>query len=554
MPFAFFRKTILILTMSLLIGFSTQILSAQEMKTTNYTCVVYLTGIGCHNCALIDPVLFVETTAANPNLVIFEYEIFKSREANQETKNKYFETYWKDKNSGVPFLLYKEGQASIGRYEVGEAIKQENISKTKTNLFPKIDGTGVPLEKLDIADLPGDVKIWTKDRVLFKLAENGNNDILRQLITEKDLSSLLANLQTIETDAIAMPISGGELPFQHAVIVSGWQVQWNGKPISAKKNFSIPFEKISIFLIGGILLWMLFSIIKLSKDDNGHYLEIKPDQRTKDIIISGIAMIGLIAFFLFAKHVSPQSLKDFGYSLPLPLFTFIIALVDGFNPCNMFVLICLLVMLISTSESKLRLYTVAFSFVAMVFLIYFLFMAAWLNVFKYLSFVTPLRIGIAIVSVIAGLINCKELLFFKKGISLTIKDEHKNIFYKRMQKMKDIIKNGSFPLLITSSIGLATLASLIELPCTAGFPIIYTGILSGKHLEHTFGYYSYLLLYNAVYVLPLLVIVSIFIFTFRARQISERQVQVIKFIGGFIMILLGIILLVNPGLLGMGLS
>ncbi len=109
----------------------------------------------------------------------------------------------------------------------------------------------------------------------------------------------------------------------------------------------------------------------------------------------------------------------------------------------------------------------------------------------------------------------------------------------------------SFPLLITSSLGLAALASLIELPCTAGFPIIYTGVLSGRGLDSTVLYYVYLAFYNAVYVVPLLVIVTIFIHTFRARQITQRQMEIIKFIGGIIMVLLGIILLVKPALLGL---
>ncbi|MBL7198411.1 MAG: hypothetical protein ISS47_09990, partial [Candidatus Omnitrophica bacterium] len=119
---------------------------------------------------------------------------------------------------------------------------------------------------------------------------------------------------------------------------------------------------------------------------------------------------------------------------------------------------------------------------------------------------------------------------------------------------KGVIKNGSFPILISSSIGLAAFASLIELPCTAGFPIIYTGILSGRILRNTLGYYGYLFLYNLVYVIPLVAIITIFIYTFRARYITQRQIQVMKFVGGIIMILLGIILLVNPGLIGLGLG
>ncbi|MBF0386162.1 MAG: hypothetical protein HQL27_09900, partial [Candidatus Omnitrophica bacterium] len=56
--------------------------------------------------------------------------------------------------------------------------------------------------------------------------------------------------------------------------------------------------------------------------------------------------------------------------------------------------------------------------------------------------------------------------------------------------------------------------------------------------------------YNLLYVLPLIIIVVAFIRTLSAKRISQRQIEIIKYIGGIIMLLLGIILLVNPGLIG----
>ena len=97
---------------------------------------------------------------------------------------------------------------------------------------------------------------------------------------------------------------------------------------------------------------------------------------------------------------------------------------------------------------------------------------------------------------------------------------------------------------------LATFASLIELPCTAGFPLIYTGILSGQ--ASGVSYYAYILLYNLVYVIPLLVIVALFSFGMSKHTIKKETMGTIKYIAGLIMILLGILLLTNPALLGMG--
>ncbi|MBW2965976.1 hypothetical protein KY342_02625, partial [Candidatus Woesearchaeota archaeon] len=209
-------------------------------------------------------------------------------------------------------------------------------------------------------------------------------------------------------------------------------------------------------------------------------------------------------------------------------------------------------LLISASHSRKKIYAIGYTFIFVVFVIYFLFMAAWLNIFKYIGFITPLRIAIASIALIAGAINCKELFAFRKGITLMIQEQHKGPLLKRIEHMKEIILNGSMPALILASISLAAFASLVELPCTAGFPIIYTGILTGKILASSLSYYLYLVFYNFIYVVPLIVIITIFGYTFKGKQITQRQMQIIKFIGGLIMILLGLILLINPSLIGIG--
>ncbi len=266
------------------------------------------------------------------------------------------------------------------------------------------------------------------------------------------------------------------------------------------------------------------------------------------LTISIIALV-LIGLFIGAKYANPNLLRNLGSTLPLPAFTALIALIDGFNPCNLFVIALLLGFIISASESKAKVYTVGITFIIVVYMFYFLFMATWLNIFKYIGFIDPLLIVIAIIAIVAGLINCKELFFFKQGPSLTIRDEHKGLLYKRVRKLKDTLEKGSIPLLILASISLAVFASLIELPCTAGFPIIYTGVLASKVMENSLQHYIYLAFYNLIYVLPLIVIVGCFGFSLRSKQISQKQVQIIKFIGGFIMLVIGVILLVAPQLI-----
>jgi hypothetical protein len=267
-------------------------------------------------------------------------------------------------------------------------------------------------------------------------------------------------------------------------------------------------------------------------------------------IVFVTTLVLLIAAYFLTKQVSSAFLESLGVSLPLPLFTLVIALIDGFNPCNLFVLTLLLSLILTHSTSRSRMYAVGITFIITVYIFYFLFMAAWLNIFKYIGFIDPLRIGIALLAIIAGLINCKEYFFYRKWITLMVQPKQVGPLKQRTKSLANKIQKGSVPTLIGASFLLAVFASLVELPCTAGFPIIYTGVLTSVTLSHSLMYYAYLLLYNVFYVLPLFVVIGIIGFTFKGEPIKSETMALIKFIGGVIMLLLGIILLTNPALVG----
>ncbi|MBU1997713.1 MAG: hypothetical protein KKF78_11255, partial [Candidatus Omnitrophica bacterium] len=532
-----YLKPILLLLLIIILSsksFAQSIDDVNKEKTA--ISVVYLTGIGCSNCAVVDPILFIETTRNNPNLIVFEYEVFKSKLINEDVKKQYFASYIKNNYFGVPFLLADKSNTYVGRIQVVNGLNK--LSSLMPNNFPRQDGNLITFTSLDLTKLPGKLNIWTKNRILMNGA-GGDNNLLKNVLLVEDLSEALKGVKYRKVKPVPVEISMASLEFVHAVMIGNWRLQWNGDGVVIKSDKNRSQLYLQLMIVALLLLAVSMSFLRITKTKKGAPIRFELRGKKRDLIITVISFAALIAFFAFAKNVSPDFLEDIGYNLPLPVFTFFIALVDGFNPCNMFVLTCLMALLISTSDSRKKLYIVAGSFILMVYIFYYMFMAAWLNVFKYVTFITPLRIAIAVLALVAGFINCKELLFFKMGISLTISDKQKGPLLKRIEAMKDVIKNGSLPILITSSIGLAILASLIELPCTAGFPIIYTGILSSKGLQSTFAYYAYLAFYNLVYILPLLVIVAILIFSFKARQITQRQMEIIKFIGGIIMLLLG---------------
>lgn len=230
--------------------------------------------------------------------------------------------------------------------------------------------------------------------------------------------------------------------------------------------------------------------------------------------------------------------------LSLPLFTVIIGLFDGFNPCAMWVLTFLLTLIIY-ARSRKRILLVGGIFVVTSGLVYFLFMSAWLNLFLFMGYANALRILVGIVAIVAGIINVKDFFVFRQGFSLTIPDRYKPALIARMRSLVTMKKNVG---LIFGTIILALIANLVELLCTSGFPAIYTRVLTLRKMP-VVTYYAYLGLYNIIYVVPLTLIVTAFAMTMGRRKLSEREGRILKLVGGILMCALGSLLLFKPGLL-----
>ncbi|MEM5871320.1 MAG: glutaredoxin domain-containing protein [Candidatus Aenigmatarchaeota archaeon] len=230
--------------------------------------------------------------------------------------------------------------------------------------------------------------------------------------------------------------------------------------------------------------------------------------------------------------------------ISLPLFTIIIASLDSFNPCAFFVLFFLLSMLVY-AQSRKRMLLIGGTFVFFSAFIYFLFMAAWLNLFLFIGQLMIITTIAGIIALIVALINIKDFFFFKKGISLMIPEKVKPKLFERMRKL---IKASSIPSMMIGTIVLAIAANTYELLCTAGFPMVFTRVLT-LHQLSILEYYLYLVFYNIIYVIPLLAIVLMFTLTLGAKKLTEYQGQVLKLISGLMMLCLGLVLLINPSLL-----
>lgn len=228
----------------------------------------------------------------------------------------------------------------------------------------------------------------------------------------------------------------------------------------------------------------------------------------------------------------------------LPLVTLVLGLLDSFNPCAFFVLLFLLSLMVH-AHSHARMLTVGVVFVTFSGLIYFLFMAAWLNLFLVTGAVRYVTVIAGLVAMVAGLINLKDFAISQRGVSLSLSERSKSRLY---QKTRHLIQAGSYPSLLGGTAVLAIAANSYELLCTAGFPMIYTRILTLRQLD-SWSYYGYLAFYNLVYIVPLMAIVIIFSMTLGAHKLTEREGRSLKLISGMMMISLGGVLIFAPGLL-----
>jgi len=228
-------------------------------------------------------------------------------------------------------------------------------------------------------------------------------------------------------------------------------------------------------------------------------------------------------------------------ALGLPLFTLALGLVDGFNPCAMWVLLFLLSILVNIRRRG-RILLVAGTFVLISGLVYFVFMAAWLNLFLLIGLVRWLQVVLGLLALVIGAIHIKDFFAFGKGISLSISDSVKPTLYQRVRNV--LHAESLWAALIGVSI-VAVMVNLVELLCTAGLPALYTQVLTMNAMP-TLHYYAYLVLYNLAYIFDDALMVGIAVFTMSKFKLQQRQGRWLKLVSGLVVMLLGMLLLLAP--------
>jgi glutaredoxin len=253
------------------------------------------------------------------------------------------------------------------------------------------------------------------------------------------------------------------------------------------------------------------------------------------------------------KKVLPDRLKlpffgeiEIKY-LSLGLLTVIIGLLDGFNPCAMWVLIFLINLLLGM-ENRRKMWILGGAFIITSGLVYFLFMTAWLNFLVFVGFIVWVRIAIGGVALGAACYNLREYFTKRAGVCKLSNTERRQ---RRMDRLKEIVQTRKFILALGGIILLAFAVNLVELICSAGFPVIYLQVLSLTPLPF-WQYYLYLAFYIFLYMLDDMIVFVVAMITLEMLGLGTKYKQFSSLVGGVLMLILGLLLIFRPQALMFG--
>lgn len=184
------------------------------------------------------------------------------------------------------------------------------------------------------------------------------------------------------------------------------------------------------------------------------------------------------------------------------------ALIDSINPCAFGVLLFLMAVLLSMGSAKRALRS-GMIYTLVIFLVY---LAAGFGIMRFAGdflVMNSVKVFVGVVILIGALIEFKDFFFEGKGISLAIPKSAKPYLEKYARK-------GT----LLSLVVLGALVALVELPCTGGIYLAILSLIADSGVKGIF----YLVLYNVIFVLPL-ILISYFVYRGARVEVVNEWVQ-----------------------------
>ena len=229
-------------------------------------------------------------------------------------------------------------------------------------------------------------------------------------------------------------------------------------------------------------------------------------------------------------------------SASLLVATLVIGFVDGLNPCSLWVLSVLLA-LVLRSGSRRRVLAIGGTFLTVTAALYGLYIAGMYGALSFLAHQTWVRMGMAVVALAFGLVNLKDFFAFGRGISVTIPESRKPKLYRKMREVA--VERQSLLPAVGGTVALAVGVSVLETPCTAGYPLLWADLLASHGVDLA-GAAALFAVYMAVFLLDEFAVFLVATFAMRAFKLEEKGGRILKLISGLVMVALAGTLVFAP--------
>ena len=224
--------------------------------------------------------------------------------------------------------------------------------------------------------------------------------------------------------------------------------------------------------------------------------------------------------------------------------TLLIAFVDGFNPCSIWVLSVLLAMILG-SGSRARTAAVGGTFLLVTASLYGLFITGLFAALSVARHLAGIQLVVALFALVFGAVNVKDYFALHRGISFSIPERFKPRIYRGSREVR---RERPLPMTLLVTVVLAGGVALVELPCTAGFPVVWSSLLAEAGVEGA-AFAGLLAVYLLVYLMIEIAILTVAIVTLNISRMQESHGRKLKLIGGMVMLALGGVMLVAPALM-----
>lgn len=223
----------------------------------------------------------------------------------------------------------------------------------------------------------------------------------------------------------------------------------------------------------------------------------------------------------------------------------VLGIIDGFNPCAMWVLVTFIIILSQIGDRR-KMLQLAGLFLLAQAILYYLILTVWFTAWDFVgldAIVTPL---VGILALFGGAIFLRKFYKDREVLTCDVTDLEQQ--GKITRKIREIAEKPMSLIVALSVIGIAFSVNIIEFACSIGIPQAFTKILELNNLG-MLANQGYMLVFMIFYMIDDIIVLSLALWGIGKLHQSHKLSLYSSLIGGILMIILGLLLVFAPDML-----